>query len=312
MPQTTARPKVILFGYDELLLASLEFLASVDAEVSGVVFPSTRTDPRAARVREIVSEQGHSTHVQPAGNAASGFAEDLRTTSPDLFLVWSYPMILAEELLDIPRLGAVNIHPGLLPEYRGVNGIRWALLNGEPHTGVTMHFMNAGIDTGDMISRAAFPIEPADDIRTLMQKSRLAGLHLLRNLWQHIAAGTAVRMPQDHAQARYYSAAMEPPDIIDWSRPALEIHNLVRASAPPFPGVHTHFGDQRVTIRRTETLPISSHFEPGTVAKIDDTQMHVATGDGIISVTAIELKGEPASFADLIAIGVRPGSKFSA
>ncbi|MDM7923995.1 MAG: methionyl-tRNA formyltransferase [Pyrinomonadaceae bacterium] len=311
MTPANAPTKVVAFGYDELLLASLEFLASANAEISAVVFPATRNDTRAVRVREMVTELGHSTLEQPAGRAAA-FTESLCSARPDIFLVWSYPMILPDDLLNIPRLGAVNIHQGLLPEYRGVNGVRWALLHGEQHTGVTMHFMDSGIDTGDMIARAAFPIEPTDDIRTLMQKSRLAGLHLLKNLWRHIAAGTAVRMPQDHAIARYYSAAMAPPDSIDWHRPAIDIHNLVRASAPPFPGVHTSFGEHRITIRRTEPLVTQCSEVPGTIERLDAESLEIASGDGIVSVEAFEINGEPAGFTDLIALGLGPGHKLPA
>lgn len=310
MPRT-APPKVVLFGYDELLLGSLDFISQAEAEIAHVVFPATRTYRRAAAIREMVTDKGLPTLEHPAGGDVATFTETLREAGPDVFLVWSYPMILADELLEIPRLGAVNIHLGLLPEYRGVNGIRWALLNGEEKTGVTMHFMDAGIDTGDMIARLAFPIEPADDIRTLMQKSRFAGLHLLKNMWQQIARGTAVRMPQEHADARYYSAAMEPPDIIDWSRTAAEIHNLVRASALPFPGVHTYLGEHRITIRRTEPLNTASGLEPGTVVKIDSDSFHIAAGYGAIAVTAVEIDGEPATFADLNALGLKPGGRLT-
>src|SRR5262249_49491316 len=149
---------------------------------------------------------------QPPTNKRSEFVSAIRRVSPDLILVWSYPMILPKEIIEIPRYGCVNVHLGLLPEYRGVNGIRWALLNGEDKTRATLHFMDAGIDSGDMIARAAFPIMPEDDILSLMQKSKIAGLRVLENSWAAIASGNVQTMPQDESKANYYSSKMAPPE----------------------------------------------------------------------------------------------------
>src|SRR5690606_17203852 len=112
----------------------------------------------------------------------------------DLVFVWSYPMILPREVIEIPRLGCINLHMGLLPQYRGVNGLKWALLNGEIETGVTLHYMDEGIDTGDMLARVSFPITDGDDLVSLMRKARHAGIHLLKNTWRGIADGTATGM----------------------------------------------------------------------------------------------------------------------
>lgn len=304
--------KVIVFGYDELLLASLEFLSGVNADVAAVVFPSNRTDARANAVRKDVAAAGHTILEQSPAGKDDAFCTELESLAPDLILVWSYPMILPQRVIDIPRLGAVNLHLGLLPQYRGVNGIRWALLNGETETGLTLHYMDAGIDTGPMIARLSFPIGPEDDILLLMRRSRTAGLALLTNSWEHIASGTAVTMPQDPTKAGYYSAMMAPSDIIDWTLPSSRIHNLIRASAFPFPGVHTFLDGRKITLRRSIPLPNDpAKAAPGTIISVDDGGFIVATGDGMLRITSIEIDGKAVENQHLEGHGIVPGIGFT-
>lgn len=295
------QPRIIVFGYDRLLLASLEVLTGAEAEVAAVVVPSIRADALAGEVRAEVAARGFCTIEQPGKAAAEGFAERLAQLAPDLIFVWSYPMILPREVIEIPRLGCVNLHMGLLPQYRGVNGLKWALLNGESETGVTLHYMDEGVDTGDMIARASFPITGDDDLVSLMRKARYAGIHLLKNTWLGIADGSATRMPQDESIAGYYSSAMKPSREIDWSRPAAEIHNLIRASPPPFEGVYTFVRGERIVVRRTALTEPSTSERPGTIVGVNSDQIVVATGNGCLVIKEAEMEKVPeSSFSRLI------------
>ena len=305
------QPKTIVFGYDELLLAGLEFFAQAKARVEAVVFPSNRTDRRAAEIRRIVKEKGFSTLEQPLRGKIDEFAENLRRLEPDLFFVWSYPMILPAKIIEIPKNGALNLHLGLLPEYRGVNGVRWALINGESATGVTLHLIDAGVDTGPIVTRGAYPIAPEDDFRTLLIKSRAAGLHLLKHVWPQIAAGRIGATRQDESKARYYSAAMDPGERIDWSRPNVEIHNLIRASVLPLGGVGAQWKGRRLIVRKS--APVDGDepgARPGTVAKIDERGVEVVTGRGRLLLTAIEIDERRVSPAELSAMGLAAGIRF--
>ena len=301
--------RIVIFGYDELLLASLEFFARAKTEISAVVFPSNRTDWRALKIRETVAEKGLATLEQPPRKTAGDFVERVRALHPELIFVWSYPMILPAEIVKLPKHGALNLHMGLLPEYRGVNGIRQALINGEDKTGVTIHLMDEGVDTGPIVARAAFPIAPADDIRSLMIKSRQAGLYLLENCWPQIKTGRFDAAPQDEKQARYYSAADAARETIDWSRPNHEIHNLIRASALPFPGVQTVWNERRLTLRQSQPIEIVADVPAGTVTKIDDHGLEIATGRGSLLVTAVEIEGEAATPAKLREAGLQAGDR---
>jgi methionyl-tRNA formyltransferase len=304
-------PNVAVFGYDEFLLAALDFFSRSQTRVSTVVFPSNRRDWRANKIREIVREKGFSTLEQPPRQQTSEFAEKLRQMKTDLIFVWSYPMILPAEIIEIPRLGCVNVHLGLLPEYRGVNGIRHALLNGEEKTGVTIHFMDAGIDSGDIIARISFPITAQDDIISLLQKSKAAGLHFLENGWRHVAAGNVRAQPQDESKAKYYSAAMSPPETIDWSKTNVEIHNLIRASVAPFDGVHTFWNGRKLVIRKSAPLHEAHQTETfGTVEKIDSRGIEITTGGGNLLVTEIEIEDKKLSDAKLADLGLKIGNTF--
>ena len=273
-----------------------------------VVFPSSRQDARANNIREIVKEKGHTIIEQPPSARGTGFAQALNDIAPDAILVWSYPMILPKEVLEIPKRGAVNVHLGLLPEYRGVNGVRWALLNGEDQTGVTLHFMDAGIDSGNMIARASFPIAPEDDIRSLMQKSKIAGRRLLENSWAGIVSGNLRTMPQDESKAKYYSAKMTPSCEIDWSKSNVDIHNLIRASAAPFARAYTSWNGGALLMKKSSPVDaIRDEKRPGTVEHLDSSGLTIATGKGDLLITEIELDGEtikPGAFSDL---GIKPG-----
>jgi methionyl-tRNA formyltransferase len=306
-----AKPNIVVFGYDELLLAALDFFAAAHTRVSAVVFPSNRTDWRANKIRQLVSEKGFRRLEQPPAGKISEFAEKLRRIKPDVIFVWSYPMILPAEIIRIPKFGAVNVHLGLLPKYRGVHGVRWALLNGEEKTGITIHFMDSGIDSGDIISRVSFPITPQDDILSLMKKSKAAGLYLLENCWQQIAAGQVTAIRQDESEARYYSAEMSSIETIDWSRSNIEIHNLIRASAIPFPGVYTFSNGLKFVMRKS--LPVENFSRPaiaGRIEKIDGDGVEVATGNGNLLITEIVFEESAIPGTKLFEFGLKAGSRF--
>ena len=283
--------RVAVFGYDELVLASTHAVARAGGRIAAVVFPSTRSGPHVDRIRSLIAEQGHPILEQPLRSRIDSFVHLLRQARPDVILVWSYPMILPPPILELPPLGCINIHAGLLPAYRGANGIQWALINGEPRTGVTLHYMDAGIDTGPMIARAAFPIKDEDDIVSLMQKSRTAGIMLLEQFWPQIVAGTAPRMPQEENQARYYPPRTREMNRIDWSQSAAATHNLVRALAPPFAGAFTSWRGQNVVIRRARPLnDETAGCPPGEIYATDEASLRVAAGDGALLVEEIEVE----------------------
>ncbi|HSI88871.1 MAG TPA: methionyl-tRNA formyltransferase [Pyrinomonadaceae bacterium] len=300
-------PRVIVFGYDRLMLTSLDALSGAGAEIIAAAFPSVRQDTRTNEIRNEVRARGLETIEQPGKGESQGFAERISDLKPDLIFVWSYPMILPRRVIEIPRLGSINLHMGLLPHYRGVNGLKWALLNDESETGITLHYIDEGIDTGDMISRVSFPIGEDDDLVSLMKKARFAGMHLIKNIWPQLVNGKIKAMPQDEADAGYYSAAMEPPREVDWSRPAHEIHNLIRASPKPFDGVYTKWQDKKIVLRRSRPDESRSGTVPALVAAVDTAGIRVATGSGSLLISEVEIDGQLLSRSEIAAVGMKAG-----
>lgn len=190
--------------------------------------------------------------VQPKRSAPAypRFVDEVRALDPDLILVNSYSMRLGAELLNVPRLGCVNVHGGLLPEYRGSNPIQWALLNDETETGVTIHYMTEEFDQGDIIARRMVPICFRDtwlDIRARLEEATEA---LLRVELPRIVSGTSARWPQDESRARYYRRRSPEDGRIEWHRAVRDLYNLIRALVKPHPGAFYDSASQRVVLDR--------------------------------------------------------------
>ena len=190
--------------------------------------------------------------VQPKRNSPEypGFVDGVRALVPDLILVNSYSMRLGAELLDLPRLGCVNVHGGLLPEYRGSNPIQWALLNDEVETGVTMHYMTEGFDQGDIIARERVAICFEDTWLDVRERLQRAAERLLEQELPKILSGTNARLPQDESRARYYRRRSAEDGQVDWHRPVRDLYNLIRALVKPHPGAYYELRSQRVILDR--------------------------------------------------------------
>jgi len=166
------------------------------------------------------------------------FIGDLKNLKPDLILVNSYSMILPKEILDIPKRGAINIHGAMLPKYRGANVLNWVLINGEKETGITLHYMNEDIDAGDIIAQTKIKISFTDTASTLKRKFARTVITLLKKEWPNIINNNVRRMPQDNSIATVVHRRKPEDGLIDWSKPAIEIYNLIRALVKPYPGAY--------------------------------------------------------------------------
>jgi hypothetical protein len=176
--------------------------------------------------------------------------DEVRGLGPDLILANSYSMLLGAELLDLPRLGCVNVHGGLLPEYRGSNPIQWALLNDEAETGVTMHYMTEGFDQGDIIAQERVAICFEDTWLDVRERLQRAAERLLEQELPKILSGRNARLPQDESRARYYRRRSAEDGRVDWQRPVRDLYNLIRALVKPHPGAYYEERSQRMILDR--------------------------------------------------------------
>jgi methionyl-tRNA formyltransferase len=306
-----ARPRVIVFGYGPLALASLGTLEHLGVVPAAVVVPGNRRGADVDLVRIYVESRGWPLLVQPPRKSLAPFLETIRALAPDLLLVWSYSMLLPPELIALAPHGAVNVHGGLLPEYRGGHVMNWAIANGERETGATLAYLDDGIDTGPVIAERRFAIAAEDDAASVREHLQEAGARLLQEWWPAIEAGTAPRTPQDESRARYHRMRTEDDGLIDWSASSAAIANLVRALAAPWPGAFTFVGSTKLVLRRALADAGGAAAAPGTVIAVDQG-VRVATGTGPLQVLAIEIDGRGATAADLLAAGLTSGVRLSA
>jgi methionyl-tRNA formyltransferase len=264
-------------------------------------------------VVERARSEGRRLLVQPSRSALPPFLEAIRDARADVLLVWSYSMLLPPELIALAGRSAVNVHGGLLPEYRGGHVMNWAIANGELETGVTLAHLDAGIDTGPVIAQRRFPIEWHDDAASIRERLKREGQILLETWWAAIESGTAPRAAQDESKARYYRMRAVDDGLVDWTQSSVAIYNLVRALVAPWPGAFSTIDGTRVVLRRVEPLNRPASLElPGTVTCCDETLISVATGSGEVALRVVEIDGKEAGPADLVRVGTAVGRRLGA
>ncbi len=192
--------------------------------------------------------------VKAASPDYARFVEHVNSRSPDLIIVNSYAMRLAEEILSLPTYGAVNVHGGLLPQYRGCNPIQWALLNNEVETGVTMHCMTKDFDEGDIIAQRRIPIRLEDTWQQIQHRLDAATEAMLADEIPRLLEHTHTRRPQDERAARYYRRRKAEDGEFDWRRRVIEIYNLIRALVRPHPGAFCRLGGEKRLFEEYLTL----------------------------------------------------------
>jgi len=202
------------------------------------------------------------TVEQPATIRSADFIEKLKRLEPDLFVVVALGQILSQELLDIPRMGAINVHGSLLPKYRGAAPIQWALINGEQETGITTMLMDAGLDTGDMLLSARTDITSEDTAQTLHDRLSTLGADLLVETINSLISNTITPVQQNNELASKAPLLKKGDGRIDWQKPAGAIDTFIRGMTP-WPGAFSFMGDKRLKIFAARPVPLTSPAPPG-------------------------------------------------
>jgi len=214
--------------------------------------------------------------------------------------------MLGAPLLATAARGALNMHGSLLPKFRGRAPVNWAVLEGERETGATLHYMVETPDAGDLVAQMAVPILPDDTAHEVFAKVAVAAELVLDRALPDLIAGTARRIPQHLGQGRYYGARRPEDGIIDWTRDATAIHNLVRAVAPPYPGAFTSVDGVPARILRARVLDgASTAAAAPMLAVVDGRLVAHCGGGGTLAILALEVDGQP---MDPVAFGARFGT----
>ncbi len=306
--------RLVFFGTPELALPALEAVAQRH-QLAAVVCQPDRPQGRSSTPvppPTKVWALAHSIPVsQPHILNDGTFEAWLKEQAPDVCVLVAYGRILKQPVLDVPRHGFLNMHPSLLPRFRGTSPIQTAILRGDAVTGVTIMRLDAGMDTGDILLQEPSPIKPDDTTASLSDRLAVLGARLLVEGLDLIASGLAHFVPQDHAQATVTHLYEKKDGQIRWERPASEIHNLVRA-AVPWPVAHCMFQGAVCRIHRTEVIELPTDRPPGTVTDVEKDRVLVATGQGQLAILEIQMPGKRAMTAAEFLRGRRiaPGDRF--
>ena len=301
----------IFMGSGEFAHDVLSSLLREGFSLSGVITRPDRPAGRGLRtrptpVKSLAVREGLSVY-QPAGPADPAFLALLEELRPQMLLVADYGYILTGEILAFPAGGCLNVHPSLLPRYRGAAPIRRALMQGERVTGVTLMLLDEGMDTGDILAREELEVEADDNALTLRRKLASLGARMVVDLVPPYMAGDIIPQPQEEELATYADPVSKREMLIRWRQAAPRIHNLVRALSPR-PGAYTHFRDRRIKILRTSTAEVVNPLQPGMLEVAGKDILLVGTGEGSLRIEEVQPEGKrPMSAADFIH-GYRPGS----
>ena len=305
--------RILFMGTPDFATESLKALYEKKYDIIGVVTNIDKPKGRGMKlipsdVKKYAMDKGLKIYQPNKIRNNLEFLEEVKRLNPDLICVVAYGKILPQELLDIPKYGCVNVHGSLLPEYRGAAPIQWAVLNGDKKTGVTTMFMNAGMDTGDMILKEEVEIGDDETTGELWQRLSKIGAKLLIKTVEQIKNGTVTRIPQpeEGTMAPMLSKEMAK---IDWEKKtATEIKNLVRG-LNPIMGAYSYVNNKKIKFWKVDTLTqqdLLEKFEelkeykgrlkqvaPGTVLFSDSKKgLFINAREGIIQV--LEIQGENA------------------
>ena len=291
--------KIVFMGTPDFAEKSLEAVYNAGHEIVGVVTNPDRPKGRgmkleASPVKKYAESKNLKIYQPEKIRKNEEFIEEIRKLQPDVICVVAYGKILPKEILEIPKLGCINVHGSLLPKYRGAAPIQWAVLNGDKATGVTTMYMDVGMDTGDMILKKETQIGDDETTGELWARLSKIGAALLVETLQKIEEGTAPRIPQGE---EFSIAPMLDKEIakINWdNKTAIEIKNLVRG-LNPIMGTYSFLNDRKIKFWKVDVVSDNSfeNEKNGTVIKADSKDgLYIKAKDGLIKV--IEIQGENA------------------
>jgi len=298
--------RIVFMGTPEFAVPPLEHLIVNQYQVVAVYAQPDRPAGRGrARVSPPVKRAALAWElpvVQPTGLKEAEVVAQLTRSHPDVIVVAAFGQILPKSVLAIPRFGCINVHPSLLPRFRGASPVASAILAGDEFTGVSIILMDEGLDTGPILARAQIPISPQDTTGSLTTKLSLLGARLLLEALSYWLRGQLTPQPQNEAEATYCTETTKEEGEIDWHLPAIALWRRVRAFHP-WPGCYTTWRGKRLKIIEAVPLTEERTFEAGqvvaltTVPEGSEAAFGVCAGDRVLGVSRVQLEGKQAMSA---------------
>ena len=297
-------PSLIFMGTPGFAVPSLRALLDAEAPILLVITQPDRPRGRGRRVaappvKKLAQERGLPVY-QPKKVKSPEAVERITALGPSCLVVVAYGQLLSAEILEIPPLGAVNVHASLLPKYRGPAPIHWALIQGEMETGVTTMFMDAGMDTGDILLQRKAAIHPEETAGSLHDRMAEEGARLLVETLDLLKRGSLEPRAQDSSQATYAPMLAKEDGKVDWHEEAKRICCRIRG-LDPWPGSFTSWQGKRLKLFGCRALSISTQAEPGTVIAAAEDGLQVAAGEGAVLIETVQLEGgRPLAVTDFL------------
>ncbi len=281
---------IVFMGTPDFSVPCLQALLDAGYPVTGVFTQPDKPKGRGYQlapppVKEFALTQNLPV-FQPKTMRDAETLEQLKGCNPDLIVVVAYGKLLPKEVLDLPRLGCINVHASLLPKYRGAGPVQWSIINGEEETGVTTMYMAEALDTGDMLESASLKIGENETADELMERLSHLGAELLISTVKKAEEGTLKPVPQDEALSTYVSMLDKEMARLDFNKPAMEVHNLIRGLSS-WPCAYTFYQGKRLKVYRSKLSPMSG--QPGEL--LDAKRFIVACRDGAVEFETVQYEG---------------------
>ncbi|WP_061215103.1 methionyl-tRNA formyltransferase [Syntrophomonas wolfei] len=288
--------RIVFMGTSHFAIPSLKALIASEHEIAGVV---SQPDKQRGRGRKVtptpvkeIAEQYKLELLQTANIKSPESIERIKQWKAELIIVVSYGQIIPLPILEYPRHGCINVHASLLPRYRGAAPVQRALMDGIKSSGVTIMFMDEGLDTGDIIQQEAITVDDNLNHGELEKILADRGADLLLQVVDRLAQGEKLpRVLQDDSQASYAARISKEDEIINWSEPAYAIHNRIRALNPQ-PGAYSYINGTKVKIFASKVRSEAGSGVIAEVIKVDKNTFQVQTGEGILEVLEIQKAGK--------------------
>ncbi|BCK87384.1 bifunctional polymyxin resistance protein ArnA [Sideroxyarcus emersonii] len=294
--------RAVVLAYHNVGVRCLNVLLAHGVDVALVV--THRDNPKETiwfeSVQKLAELHGIPT-ITPDNPNVPEVEERIRALQPDFYFSFYYREMLKAPLLAIPRRGALNMHGSLLPKYRGRVPVNWAIIRGETETGATLHYMTEKPDNGDIVAQQAVPILPNDTAFEVFQKVTVAAEMALNGVLPSLLAGKAQAVKQDLSKGAYFGGRKAEDGIIDWTQSASQIHNLVRAVAPPYPGATTQVMGKSMRILQTLVGERAASGKERPAFYVKEGRAYATCGSGLLRVVRFELDGVEMSAAEFAA-----------
>jgi methionyl-tRNA formyltransferase len=291
--------RIVFMGTPDFAVPALENLITNGYQIAAVYTQPDKASGRGRVLEETPVKKAATLHnipvFQPETMKTPETRNQLLELKPDAIVVAAFGQILPQSILDIPPFGCINIHPSLLPKYRGVAPVPAAILNGDEFTGVSIMLLDKGVDTGPVLTNVYVPVLPQDTAGSLMEKLSRTGAQLLLDTLPGWFRKEIQPQLQNNIESSYTRMMKKEAGNIDWNLPALQIWRRVRAYQP-WPGCYTKWQGKQLKILEAVTLPVESSVASGTVTAVKDNAaaFGVVTGDGILGVIKLQLEGKKA------------------